>query len=128
MGIREKSVRTLVVDDSPVALRSICSVLRELPLVKVVGTAGDGREAVALASALHPDLVLLDVQMPVMSGLEAVPLLRQNLPGTRVVMVTVHDSPEVRQACDEFGAHGFIAKDHLNRELPRLLLQMFNPN
>lgn len=126
MDIREKSVRTLVVDDSPIALRSICSVLQELPLIKVVGTAGDGRQAVALASALRPDLVLLDVQMPVMTGVEAVPRLLHELPGTRVVMVTVHDTPEIRQACIECGAHGFIAKEHVDRELPSLLMQMFN--
>ena len=126
MVTRETPVRTLVVDDSPVALHSICSVLRDLPGIKVVGTAGDGREAVALALALKPDLVLLDVQMPLVSGLEAVPQLRHDLPQARIVMVTVHDTPEVRQACNERGAHGFVAKEHVDEELPPLLLQMFN--
>lgn len=97
-----------------------------LPQVKVVGTAGDGLEAIALAAALQPDLVLLDVQMPAMNGLEAASELRRSLPGARLVMVTVHDTPGVRQACDECGAQGFVAKEHLDRELPPLLLRMFS--
>jgi CheY-like chemotaxis protein len=123
-----KTVCALVVDDSPVAVRSICSVLSDLAAFLVVGTAGDGREALERAAALQPDLVLLDVQMPVMSGLEAVPLLKRSLPGIRVVMVAADDTPEVRHACSESGAHAFVPKEHMDRELPSLLLHMFNLN
>lgn len=128
MGAELKPVYTLVADDSPVALRSICSLLRDLPILKVIGTVHNGRDAIALASALRPELVLLDVQMPVMSGLEALRQLRRKLPRTRVVMVTAYDTPELREACAECGADGFVAKEHMDRELPSLLLQLFNPN
>ena len=118
-------IRTLVVDDSPAALHSICYFLRLQPNITVVGTATDGREGLASAYALHPDLALIDVQMPVMNGIEAAARLRQDLPATRIIMVTAHDSPEVRQACRASGADGFIAKEHLDEELPALLEHIF---
>lgn len=125
MDMRRQPIRTLVVDDSPAALHSMCGFLKLQPNLEVAGTASDGREGLASAHALHPDLVLLDVQMPVMNGIEAAAQLRRDLPATRIVMVTVHDSPEVRQACRESGADGFIAKEHLDRELPALIEQIF---
>jgi len=125
MDVRLQAIRTLVVDDSTAALHSICSFLKLQPNIDIVGTATDGCQGLASAHALHPDLVLVDVQMPVMNGVEAARRLRQDLPATRIIMVTVHDSPEVRQACRESGADGFIAKEHLDEELPALLEQLF---
>ena len=125
MDMRRQPIRTLVVDDSTAALHSICGFLKLQSNIDVVGTASDGREGLASARVLHPDLVLLDVQMPVMNGIEAAAQLRRDLPATRIVMVTVHDSPEVRQASRESGADGFTAKEHLDEELPALLEQIF---
>jgi two-component system, NarL family, nitrate/nitrite response regulator NarL len=128
MDMRSQPIRTLVVDDSTAALHSICGFLKLQPNIDIVGTASDGREGLASARALHPDLVLIDVQMPVMNGIDATAQLRQDLPATRIIMVTVHDTPEVRQACRESGADGFIAKEDLDRELPPLLEQIFACN
>lgn len=124
-SMRRQPIRTLVVDDSTAALHSICGFLKLQPDIVVVGMASDGREGLESARVLHPDLVLVDVQMPVMNGIEAAVRLRQDLPATRIIMVTVHDSPEVRQACRESGADGFIAKEHLDEELPALLEHIF---
>jgi DNA-binding NarL/FixJ family response regulator len=125
MHTAREPIRTLVVDDSPAALHSICYFLKLQRNITVVGTATDGHEGLASAYALHPELVLLDVQMPGMNGIEAASQLKRNLPATRVIMVTVHDSPEVRLACRRCGADGFIPKEHLNEELPGLLQQIF---
>lgn len=125
MQVRPEPILTLVVDDSPAALNSICYFLNLRPDIHVVGTAANGREAVIAAQALRPDLVLMDVQMPVMSGIEAASQLIRELPRTRVIMVSVHDLPEVRQACEECGADGFIAKERLDEELPCLLQRIF---
>lgn len=119
-------IRVLVVDDSPAALHSICGFLKLHPNIEIAGTATDGCQGLASAHALHPDMVLLDVQMPVMNGIDAAARLRQDLPAARIIMVTVHDSPEVRQACREAGADGFIAKEHLDEELPALLEAYFH--
>ncbi len=123
--MRRQPIRILVVDDSAAALHSICGFLKLQPNINIVGTASDGREGLASAHDLHPDLALFDVQMPVMNGIEAATQLRQDLPATRIIMVTVHDSPEVRQACRESGADAFIAKEHLDQEIPALLEQLF---
>lgn len=128
MDIFRHPIRTLVVDDSTAALQSICVFLRLQMNVDVVGTAMDGCQALASAQALHPDLVLLDVQMPIMNGIEAALRLRRDLPATRLIMMTVHDTPEVREACRESGADGFVAKEHLDKELPELLEQIFTKN
>lgn len=119
-------IRTLIVDDSAAVLHSICCFLKLQPNVDVVGTATDGCQGLASARALHPDLVLLDIEMPVMNGIEAALRLRQDLPATRIIMVTVHDSLEVRRSCRESGADGFIAKEHLMEELPALLERVFS--
>ncbi len=125
MDIRHRPIRTLVVDDSASALHSICCFLKLQPDIDIVGTATDGCQGLASAHALHPDLVLMDVQMPVMNGIEAALRLRQDLPATLIIMVTVHDTPEVRHACREAGADGFVAKEHLDEELPALLEEIF---
>ena len=126
MDLQRPPIRTLVVDDSAAALHSISYFMKLRPHIEVVGTATDGREGLACARALHPDLVLLDVQMPLMNGIEAAAQLRQDLPATRIIMVTVHDSPEVRAACYASGADGFVAKQHMDEELPALLEQIFS--
>lgn len=118
-------IRVLVVDDSPAALHSIIRFLKLQPDIEIAGTATDGCQGLASAHALHPDLVLLDVQMPMMNGIDAAARLRQDLPAARIIMVTAHDSPEVRQACRDAGADEFIAKERLDQELPALLEQIF---
>ncbi len=128
MEVRCQPIRTLVVDDSAAALHSICRFLKLQANIELVGTATDGCQGLTSAHDLHPDLVLLDVQMPVMNGIEAATRLRQDLPDTHIIMVTVHDSPEVRQACRESGADGFIAKEHLDEELPTLIEHIFARN
>ncbi len=125
MDALPQSIRTLVVDDSAAALHSMCCFLELQPNIDIVGTATDGCHGLASAHALHPDLVLIDVQMPVMNGIEAAARLRRDLPATRIVMVTAYDSPEVRQACRESGADGFIAKERLDEEFSAIMEDIF---
>jgi DNA-binding NarL/FixJ family response regulator len=122
-----RQIPTLVVDDSPAFLRALCSFLQEQPNLKVVATARDGREALKLAPTLQPELVLLDVLMPEMNGVEAARQFQKQYPAICVVMVTGLDAPELRQACLQCGARGFIHKDDLRQELPLLLQQVFGP-
>jgi DNA-binding NarL/FixJ family response regulator len=116
-----RHVRAVVIDDSPAFLRSLCSFLRENQDVQVVGTAKSAQEAFLLVEQSHPDLVLIDLQMPGMNGLEATALLRRRHPEARVIMITMHDTPELRQASLEGGAHGFVSKSRLSQDLPAVL-------
>ena len=111
------AVRVLVVDDQRLIRESIASLLDVQPGIAVVGTAGDGREAVDQALALSPDVVLMDVRMPTMDGIDALSVLRQRVPACRVVMLTtLHDEEYVVRAL-RAGATGYLLKDLPAREL-----------
>ena len=101
----------VVICDDQAAFRKVVSVVLGLdPDLEVVGEAENGRDAIALARELQPDVLLLDIAMPVMDGLEALPLIREAAPETRVVMLTGVASDAVRARALAAGAEGFIEK------------------
>lgn len=116
-----RQIRTMVVDDSPVFRHSLCSFLRDQEAVDVIGSANGAQEAFRLIEKDTPDLVLIDLQMPGMNGLEATVLLRRRYPDMRVIMVTMYDTPELREASQDCGALGFVSKGRLRQDLPALL-------
>ena len=120
-----KRIRTLVVDDSPLSIRTICSFLETEETIEVVGTAQGGHQALEQVDALRPDLVLLDFHMPGMNGLEVTDRLVQVSPGTRIVIVTGDDRREVRRAFQAHGAHGFVSKGRIYRELAVTIRDVF---
>ncbi|GAA5083064.1 DNA-binding NarL/FixJ family response regulator [Thermocatellispora tengchongensis] len=113
----EAEVRVLVVDDQRLIRESIASLLDIQPGIAVAGTAGDGREAVERALELDPDVVLMDVRMPGMDGVEAVAVLRERAPRCRVVMLTTFDDEEYVVRALRAGAAGYLLKDLPAREL-----------
>jgi DNA-binding NarL/FixJ family response regulator len=120
-----KAVRTVVVDDSPTFLQTIRSLFEDEPALQVIATAENAQDGLALVEKLRPDLVLIDLEMPGMSGLEAVLLLRNKFPVTRVIMMTAHViTPALRRAVKERGAHGFVSKVELSEKLPLLLARI----
>jgi two-component system chemotaxis response regulator CheB len=119
-----KCLRILVVDDSPAFLRTICAFFENDPRVQIVGTAVNGHQALVRVAELQPNLVLMDLQMPGMNGLEATRAIGRRFPAIRVVMLTAHDMPGLRQVCKDSGAYEFAAKDRLSVELPAILAQV----
>jgi DNA-binding NarL/FixJ family response regulator len=105
------TVRVLVVDDQRLVREGIASLLGIQPGISVVGMAADGKEAVEQALALTPDVVLMDVRMPGMDGVEAVAVLRRQAPGCRVVMLTTFDDEEYVVQALRAGAAGYLLKD-----------------
>ncbi|MBI3954345.1 MAG: response regulator transcription factor, partial [Chloroflexi bacterium] len=97
-------VRTLVVDDSASMRAAIRDTLRTIDGCAIVGEGANGVEALELARALRPDLIVMDVHMPLMGGLEALRLVKMEAPGTQVVLVTSTLEPEVREAALKYGA------------------------
>jgi DNA-binding NarL/FixJ family response regulator len=83
----------------------------------VIGTASNGREALELAIELGPQVVLMDITMPVMGGIEATRLIRDKMPGVRVVALTMHDADNIRQAMDRAGASAFLNKSASIQEI-----------
>ena len=123
---KPQRIRTLVADDSPAAQQAISSLLEKDRSISLVGNASDGRQAVEKALELRPDLVLMDLQMPEMNGLEATAELRRTLPEARIIIITVLDTGDLEQACHEAGADGFVPKHRLYRDLPTEIHSLFN--
>jgi DNA-binding NarL/FixJ family response regulator len=111
------TVRVLVADDQALIREGIASLLSIEPGIEVVGTAADGRAAVSLALETRPDVVLMDVRMPVLDGLRAAELLRDRLPDCRVLMLTTFDDEEYVVRALRAGTGGYLLKDLPPREL-----------
>lgn len=117
----EKRIRTLVVDDSADFVRYLCAFLETLSNVAVIAKGRSGREAVTLAHEWMPDLVLMDVRMPEMTGLEACSQLTRELADVIVILMSAFKDERIWRASQQSGAFAFVMKENLTHDLPRLL-------
>lgn len=104
-------IRVLVVDDHPVVRRGLRACLEEKARFQVVGEASDGRAAMDQVTVLRPDLMLVDVHMPGMDGLQVCEAVRKVSPETRVVILSIHHRPDYIQRALSAGARGYLLKD-----------------
>jgi two-component system response regulator NreC len=110
-------VRTLIVDDHGVLRAALRALLGSHPNLEVVGEASDGQEMLRLADDLQPDLVLMDISMPQLNGIDATRALKERLPDTRVLILTVHEDEELLREALRAGASGYVVKRALESEL-----------
>jgi DNA-binding NarL/FixJ family response regulator len=113
------SIRLLIVDDHPVVRDGLTGMFASAPDVEVVGQAGDGGEAVRLAGALRPDVILMDLRMPVMDGVAAITELARRGHAARVLVLTTYDTDRYVLPAIEAGATGYMLKDAPRDELLR---------
>jgi len=106
-----KRARILLVDDHELFREGLVGLIDAQPDLEVVGQAGDGLEALTMVRDLSPDLIVMDIKMPVCDGLEATRLIRAELPEVRIVMLTVHDEDEKLFEAINAGANGYMLKD-----------------
>jgi DNA-binding NarL/FixJ family response regulator len=106
-----RAARVVLVDDHDLARAGLREVLADEPLVEVVAEASDGEEAVELCARVRPDLVLMDVRMPRMDGLEATRAIKRGHPKVGVLMVTMHEDPDYLLEALKAGAAGYVLKD-----------------
>ena len=118
-----KRIRVLVVDDHAMIREGLKVILLNYPEFDLVGEAGNGQEAVAIAHSLHPDVVIMDVTMPVMDGIEATRLIKKEYPEVIVIGLTVHSGAQVNVALHEAGASNILNKEAAVDELPRAIRQ-----
>jgi DNA-binding NarL/FixJ family response regulator len=109
-------IRILIVDDHPLVREGIRGAL-SVPGFAVIADVGNAEEALAIARTQLPDVVVMDITLPGMSGIDAVEALRRERPGTRVLMLSVHDHPEYVLESVRAGASGYLRKDSLPAEL-----------
>ena len=107
----EETITILVVDDHLIVREGLISVLRTFPEFNIVGDASSGKMAIALCEKLHPDVVLMDLKMPHMSGVEATRLICERFPHIQVLVLTSFIDDELVQAALEAGAIGYLLKD-----------------
>lgn len=114
-------IRILLVDDQPLFRRALATLIADQPHLSIVGEAENGLAALEMAHALKPDLVLMDVEMPVMTGVEATRRIRDELPNVKVVILTVSEADDHLFDAIRFGAHGYLLKDLRPEQLYELI-------
>src|SRR5256712_1360867 len=109
--------RIFIADDHEVVRKGLCALLQAQPDWEVCGEAADGREAVEKAEQLKPDVVILDIGMPSLNGLEATRQILKNNPRAKILVLTLHDSDQVVREVLNAGARGFLLKSDAARDL-----------
>ena len=110
-------MRVLVVDDHEVVRRGVRSLIQSHSNYDVCGEAVDGQDAVEKAQELNPDVIVMDVSMPRLNGLEATHLIRAALPDSEILILSQHDSPEMVRQAFKAGARGYVVKSSIARDL-----------
>jgi len=122
-------VRTLVVDDSPFMLKILAQILQEAGKFDLIGTASNGCQALRYVSTLSPDLVLMDVHMPRLNGIEATRYIKKREHPPIVIITTSDDGAAAKAMTEEAGADGFVTKDgNLRRQMIDALQKLFGPS
>ncbi len=107
---RRRVVRVLIADDHRIVRAGLVRLLSTRPEIDIVGEAADGVEAIELAKRLDPDVVLMDVTMPRLNGIDATRALHKQVPGVRIIGLSMHDSREIAEAMTQAGAAMFLTK------------------
>ncbi|MBU0992091.1 MAG: response regulator transcription factor [Proteobacteria bacterium] len=120
-----RPIRVLIADDHIMVQEGLKSILDNAPDIEVVGQAKDGQEAILSAKKTRPDVLLIDIAMPLLTGIDAIQIIREALPETRIVVVTMfHKEPYIRQAF-EYGALGYVLKTSPASELINAVRHVF---
>ena len=114
---KTRKTRILLADDHPIVRDGLRLLISAQPDLEVVGEAENGRQVLALAKTLCPDIVVMDLSMPQLSGLEATTLLKRSAPDLKVLVLTVHDDESYLQQLVEAGASGYVLKRSAGNEL-----------
>lgn len=114
---RDKAVRILVADDFAHWRGQVCSLLQARPEWQIVGEACDGAEAVQMTMELLPDIVILDIGMPFLNGIEAAKFIHQRCPKSKILFVTQDGDRDLRDAATRAGGAGYVLKRNAKHEL-----------
>ena len=122
----DRKIRVVVADDSRTALKAVCAYLEFEGRFEIVGTASDGLAVLHQAERFRPDLVLTDLSMPQMTGLEAATQLRKSFPGLRILIFTELNGASLRTVCLQCGADGFVQKSQMPEGLMEEVRRVFS--
>lgn len=119
------AIRVLIVDDHAIVRDGICALLATKPDIEVAGEAGNGREAVSKAQSLLPDVILMDLMMPEMDGIEAIRRIVAHRPGARILVLTSFAADDKVFPAIKAGAMGYLLKDSESEDLVRAIHQVY---
>jgi two-component system nitrate/nitrite response regulator NarL len=112
-----KTIRIILVDDHPVVREGLRGILASFEQIEVVGEASSGRQAIDVARDLKPDVVVMDISMPEMSGIDAIGVLRRELPEVKALALSMHDNAAYIKQALRAGARGYVLKDSAPKQL-----------
>ncbi|MGB4782783.1 response regulator [Candidatus Methylomirabilis sp.] len=116
-----RRISVLIADDNTLFREGLRMLLAQEPAISVVGEAADGLQAIRLAEALQPDILLLDIRMPGLGGIEALPQIREKSPGTKVLILSGFSEGELMAKALQLGAKGYLSKLLTHRDLIRAI-------
>lgn len=116
--------RVLVVDDHAFIRRGVQSILHAFPQWELCGEADNGTDAIRLSDSLKPEVIIMDISMPGLNGIEATRAIHKNHPETKVILLTLHNNDEMVRTAFRAGASGYLLKGDAEKELVRALEQV----
>lgn len=124
-GEKQEAIRVLIADDHKIVREGLVYSLESYPNLELVGAAEDGEQALEMVRQHHPDVVVMDVSMPVLDGIEATRRLRREAPEVKVIGLSMHDSEEIRHALLSAGASEYLTKNGAMEELIAAIRRSF---
>ena len=112
-----KKLRILIADDHPIFRRGLCDVIETAAGLQLVGQAGDGEAALQLVGELHPDIVIFDVHMPKLTGLQAARKLIEKKSAARIILLTMHEDEDLLNEALQLGIHAYVLKENAVEDL-----------
>jgi two-component system, NarL family, response regulator NreC len=113
--------RVLIVDDHAFIRRGVQTILHPFPQWEFCGEAENGKEAIRMAQELKPEVIIMDISMPELNGIEATRAIRKSQPSVKIVLLTLHDSSELLRIAFRAGARGYLLKSDAEQELVQAL-------
>ena len=121
---RSETIRVLFADDHKVMRQGLISMIADKPDIEVAGEAASGEEALELARRLSPDVIIMDISMPGIGGVEATRLIKAENPEIRVIGLSMFDDEDIHQKMREAGADGFVSKSESSSELLKAIYEV----
>jgi DNA-binding NarL/FixJ family response regulator len=116
--------RLLLVDDHAMVRQGLRAILDHYPDLSIIGEAADGREAVSIATKRAPDVIIMDINMPRMDGIEATKRIKKDRPETVIIAVSVNDTPHLRESMQKAGASAFVSKEEAGERLYETIMTL----